>query len=578
MNPHAASVPNNRIPPGRHRGQTPACAFMALALVALLCGCGERRTPVETANAQNRLILSLGAEPQDLDPHRTSGVPAHRVQSALFEGLVVPHPDTLEPLPGVAERWELSADRRTYTFHLRANARWSNGQPVTAGDFAFSFRRILSPELGAQYAKMLFPIENARAYNNGEIENFGRVGVGVPDPHTLVIRLENPTPHFLKMLFHNSYLPVNRAAIAARGDPLSPGTYWTKPGQLVSNGPDTVEDWVVGDRMSVTRNPHYWNRADIAIDGITFKVITDQNVEERAFRAGQLHTTDSLLPAKIDVYRERGDPALVITPWLGTYYYLFNVTPMPAGTTGEPRAALLDVRVRRALALTVNREVITKAITRGGQETAHTFTPPGVNGYDAEPAFVHDPARARALLRDAGYPGGEGFPEIELLYNTSELHRPIAEAVQQMWKSQLGINVRLNNVSWKEVLARRERGEFQLLRAGWIADYPDPGNFLTNFLSYSGLNHSGWQHPRYDALIEAAAAEPTLDGRFARLREAEAILLGDAPLIPVYHYTRIHLKRPELKGWPTNRLAQINYRFLYLDTGAADANREGGAP
>ncbi|MBC2594807.1 peptide ABC transporter substrate-binding protein [Ruficoccus amylovorans] len=527
-----------------------------LVILMLLGGCGRPRTPVEKANAEGILLLGNGADPKDLDPQITTGLPEFIIQTALFEGLTTPNPRTSAPEPGVAESWTHNTDHTTYTFKLRPEARWSNGDPVTAEDFVFSYERILSPAFAAEYAMLLFPLKNARAFNAGEITDFSQVGVKALDAHTLQLETEGPTPHLPIIVSHNAYFPVHPATILKFGKMTDRHTRWTKPGNLVSNGPFQLVDWNLNERILVERNPHYWDADTVRLNGIAFLPITNQNTEERAFRSGQIHVTDSVPLSKRDAYRLSGSPDLHMDPWLGTYYYLLNTARPPFD----------DARVREAFNDAIDRQALVDTVTRGQETIALGIVPPNMEPYHSPPSPIrYDVERARALLAEAGYPDGKGFPAVELLYNTSELHRPIAEALQKMWQKNLGVEVELVNQSWPVYLDRRKKGDYDMARAGWFGDFFDASTFLTMWTSDSGLNHSGWSSPEFDALIKRSEMTADATERLEVLREAEAVFMREMPFLPLYFYNRIYLKRPEVQGWYPNLLDLHPFKYVWLD-------------
>ncbi|GIX22622.1 MAG: ABC transporter permease [Gammaproteobacteria bacterium] len=505
------------------------------------------------------LRIGNGTEPQDLDPHVTTGLPEYRIQLALFEGLVAKDPRTLEPVPAVARHWTVSDDGLRYTFELRPEARWSNGDAVTADDFVFSFRRLLTPALGGEYAYMLYPIVNARAYHLGQIDDFAAVGVRAPDPHTLVIELEHPVPYFLQLLDHHSAYPVHRPTIEAFGAQARRGTAWTRPGNLVGNGPFVLREWSVNRRIVVEPNPHYWNAGAVHLPAIAFLPVEDANTQERMFRGGQLDIVlGGLNPDKIEYYRRERPQALRVSPAYATYYYEFNTRRPPFD----------DPRVRRALAMAIDREAIVERVTRGGQRPAAALTPPDPYGYRPPEALRFDPEAARALLAEAGYPDGRGFPPFEVLYNTAEMHQRIAVAIQQMWKRHLNIEARLTNMEWKVYLAARNDGEFDVARAGWVGDFLDPINFLELLSGYSGNNHSGWSDPRFDALLEQSNRERDRARRYALLQEAERLAMEAMPVIPIYYYSNVQLVSERVQGWHDNLLDYHPYLGVRLDRAA----------
>lgn len=527
----------------------------AAAAISLFPGCSERQTLVQVGDREQILNIGNGAEPQDLDPDIVTGVTEFHIMMSLLEGLVTEDPVDLHPVPGVAESWDISPDRKVYTFHLRKDAKWSNGEPVTARDFWESYKRILTPSLGSEYAYMHFVVKNAEAYNEGKITNFDEVGYKVIDDHTFRITLNNPTPYFLSLLIHMSWLPVNIRTVAKYGDPYQRGNKWTRPGHYVGNGPFVLAKWHVNDVIEVRKSPTYWDRDRVRLKAIRFYPIESDDTEERAFRAGQLHVTETVPLSKMDYYKANYPNLLQIGPYLGTYFYRVNVTKPP----------LNDKRVREALAMAIDRESIVKDIMKGGQQPAFNFVPPGTAGYTCRTHLHENIAEAKRLLAEAGYPNGKGMPPISLLYNTSEAHRTIAEAIQQMWKTKLGVDARLVNEEWKVYLDAQRSLNYQICRAAWIGDYVDPNSFLDMWLTGGGNNETGWSNPEYDRLIAEAAATTDPQQRLEVFQKAEAILIDEMPEIPVYFYTRVYLKRPEVKGWYSNILSDHPYKYVYLE-------------
>ena len=524
-------------------------------LLCLAAGCGRRETRVEFGDRHQILLKGNGTEPQELDPDIVTGVTEYHILMSLLEGLVSEDPHDLHPVPGVAERWDVSPDEKVYTFHLRTNAKWSNGDPVTAQDFLESYKRILTPSLASEYSYMHFVVKNAQAYNEGKIADFSQVGYRALDDHTFQVTLENPTPYFLSLLLHHSWYPVHVPTIRKYGDPYQRGNKWTRPGRFVGNGPFVLTKWRVNDVIIVKKSPTYWDRDRVRLNEIRFYPIESADTEERAFRAGQLHVTDTMALSKIDFYKTHYPDLLKIDPYLGTYFYRINVTKPP----------LNDKRIRRALALTIDRESIVKDVLRGGQLPAFCFTPPGTAGYTCRAHLYEDVNEARRLLAEAGYPDGKGLPPIELLYNTSEAHRIIAEAIQQMWKKSLGVEVQLVNEEWKVYLDAQRTLDYQICRAAWIGDYADPNSFLDMWLTGGGNNETGWSNPEYDRLIAEAARTADPAKRLEIFQQAEAILLDELPIIPIYFYTHVYARRPEVKGWYPTILDNHPYKYVYLE-------------
>jgi oligopeptide transport system substrate-binding protein len=530
-------------------------------LILTLSGCGDYQSNVESGNREGTLHWGNGTEPQSLDPHIATGVPEHHIISSLMEGLVHKDGETLEPRPGVAKSWDISADGRVYTFYLRQDARWSNGDLHNAHDYVWSWWRALQPALGNLYAYMYFPIANAKAYYDGEISDFSQVGVKALDDYVLQVTLTEPIPYFLQLLDHYSTYPVHRATIEKFGTADQRGTRWTFEGNIVGNGAFQLKEWKINRRITVERNPHYWNAENVRLNQVVFYPTENVTTEERMFRAGQLHYSG--IPSdKIQAYSQSDDPSLRIQPYLGVYFYRLNVD----------KPQLSDKRVRRALGMTINRDQLVSQITKGGQIPAYAITPPGTMGYYPESDLTFDPEGAKKLLAEAGYPNGEGFPATEILYNTSEGHRKIAVALQQMWKKHLNIDVVLLNQEWKVYLDTVSNHHYEIARAGWIGDYVDPNNFLDMFLCNGGNNRTRWCNPEYDQIIlQQVPKAKTHQQRLELFQKAETILLDEMPVIPIYIYTSNNLVHPTVKNFGRNILNQANYREMYLESEKTEA-------
>ncbi len=530
-----------------------SCLFVCF--VGLLVSCAKRETLVEQGTREQVLHRGLGADPSELDPHLIPGLPEINVVSTLFEGLVGEDPVDLHPVPGVAESWEVSPDALTYTFHLRANARWSNGEPVTAQDFANSIRRVLTPSLGADNAAMLFVLAEAAAWYQGRLTDYSRVGVRVIDARTLRLTLAHPAPYLLSLLSHPIWYPVHLPTLEKAGGAGQRGSNWTQPETFVGNGPFVLKTWRRGEIITVDQSPTYWDAATVRLHAIHFHPAEDRESEERAFRAGQLHITEALPVGKVDTYKRTQPGVLQIEAFLDTYFYRLNTT----------RPGLDQVKVRQALAAAVDRSDIVEKITRGGQQPAHSFTPPGVGSYVPPDGLKGNYDDARRLLAEAGYPGGKGLPPLEIMINSSGNHRAIAEAIQEMWRRELGVDVRVNNMEQATLFANRRTLDYSIMRAEWSADYLDPKTFLDVFRFDSNNNHTGWKNADYDALL--ATADRTADpaARQALMQRAEIILLHEAPIIPIYYYTSVRLVSPAVHGWHPTLLDRHPYKHVWLE-------------
>lgn len=473
-----------------------------------------------------------GTEPETFDPGLAVGQPDGRVARTIFEGLTVPDPQTLEPRPGQAYRWEMSADGLSYVFHLRPGLVWSNGSPLSARDFQWSWLRVLRPATAARYAGLLYAIENAEAYNKGTLADSNRVGVHAVDDSTLVVRLHAPTAYFLFLTQFYTYLPVPRWVVERYGD------RWTRPEHIVSNGPFLLDFWRQQNRFEFVKNPRYWNAGAVRLDRIVAYSVEELNTSTNLYKAGVFDWNPSgYIPSQFIPYLRHykdyrhGD-------YQGVYFYSINVTRKPFD----------NVWVRRALTYAVDREAIANDLLKGSREPWGNFTPTGYPGYDHPPGITYDPEKARECLRRAGYPDGSGFPRISILFNTSEDHRRIAEAIQAMWRDVLHIEVELSNQEWGSYLQATTALQYDVARRSWIGDYLDPNTFLGCLISGDGNNRTGWSNPRYDALLRQASVEVRPEKRMALLREAEALLLDESPIIPIYHYSTNELVKPYVRG------------------------------
>ncbi len=531
----------------------PACV-----IAGMLTACGSGESNVESGNANGILHYGNGAEPQGLDPHVVTGVPENHIVRALFEGLAVKNPETLEPEPGVAERWDISEDGTVYTFYLNPNARWSNGETMTASDYVWSWNRALHPDTGSLYAYMLYPIVNSEAYSKREITDFGEVGVKALDDHTLQVRLNAPTPYFLQLMDHYSTFAVHPETLLKHGKMTDRFTPWTRVGNIVSNGPFTLEEWSLNRRIIIKKSEHYWDRDNVALNGVYFYPTENVISEERMFRAEQLHYTAVVPLDKIPDYRERPDSPYVQAAYLGTYYYLVNTERPPVD----------NVLVRRALSYALDRDTLTRTVLQDTAIPAYSITPPDTLGYNPPQLFDYDPAKARELLAEAGYPNGEGWPGLEIIYNTQEAHRKIAVAVQQMWKRELNIDITISNQEWKVYLNSVSQREFQVARRGWIGDYVDANNFLDLFITDGGNNNTGYASDEFDDIIlNLAPKAKTRDERYGLFYKAETIMMNEMPIIPIYTYTSKHLIHPSVEGIYPNLMDSLNLKYVKLHPG-----------
>jgi oligopeptide transport system substrate-binding protein len=497
------------------------------------------------------LTFANGAEPETIDPGVLAGQPDGRVARAIFEGLTVPDPRTLEPLPGQAYRWEVGAGGRVYTFHLRPGLRWSDGTPLGARDFLWSWLRVLRPGTASRNAGLLYPIDNAQAFNQGRIEDESRVGLSAPDDSTFVVRLAQPTPYFLFLTQFYTFVPVPRVTVEAFG------RRWTRPENIVGNGPFVLDRWRQGDRFEFVKNPLYWDAGAVRLDRVIALSVDDINTCTNLYKAGVVDwNTSGNIPSQFIPYL-RGYADFRSRPYQGVYFYSFNCTRKPFD----------NVWVRRALAFAVNREAIARDLLKGTRDPWPRLVPSGYPGYPPPVGQVYDPARARACLARAGFPGGRGFPRFAILFNTSEDHRRIAEAIQAMWKKELGVNVELANQEWGSYLQVTLALQYDVTRRSWIGDYLDPNSFLACFRTADGNNRTGWSDRRYDRLLEQAAAELDPARRAAIQARSEELLLDQAPIIPIYHYSTTELVKPYLRGLYPNPLDTHSLKYMWIDRG-----------
>jgi len=528
--------------------RTIGIAILSAALVVAFSACsgGGYRA--------NTLRVATDTEPQALDPHLVTGHTEHRILTSMFEGLTTLNQKTLAVEPGIAESWEVSENGLVYTFTINPNAKWSDGTPVRAQDFAYGWRRHLSPKLGSEYSYMLWCLKNGRAYNEGAITDFDEVGVKVLDDQTLEATLEYPAPYFLSMHIHYAWFPVLQSNVEQFGAIDDRNSKWTRAGNMVSNGPFKLVERKPNQIIRVERNEYYWDAENIKLDGIEFYPMENLLTEERSFQSGKAQLIETLLATKIETYQKERPEVLRIEPLFGTYFYRFNVTRPP----------LDDPRVRRALAMSIDRQSICDAVLYGTGTPATALTPPELAGYTAKASIEYNVEEAKKLLADAGYPNGEGMRTIAILYNESEDHERIAEAIQDMWKKSLNVEVSTSKQEWKVYLNSMNTLNYDVVRSAWIADFLDPINYHECFVTDGGNNRTGWSSPEFDALVEQARYELDHDRRYDLLQQAEAILLKEAPIGPIYTYKQKFLVAPEVQ-WPgANPLGYLNYRYFSL--------------
>lgn len=574
----------------------------------------------------DELWYNLSSEPEWIDPGKASESAGGVVIRNIFSGLTQGHPVTLEPMPDVASGWEIDPDGRRYVFHLRST-HWSDGVPVTAQDFEYAWKRVLDPKTASRYATFLYPLRYGEQWHTRALRVRGQgrmpdasavreattrlapvariveapelksvfvhlkpsedadavrarvvagldgqriggqqaavgvttadvVGVRALDDMTLEVQLETPVPYFLSITSFYTAMPVPRHLLRRLHERGTREELWTRPEHLVTNGAYVLREWKFRQYMLLERNPHYWDADSVRIRRVRMSMVDNSNTALNLYEAGELdHIGQGDLPAEfMDHLSTRAD--FMREPFLATYFLWLNTKAPPMD----------DPRVRRALSLAVDRERLVKYVTRGGQVPSADVVPDGVGGYRGLHTPLFDPAEARRLMREAGYgPGGRRLPPISYQYNTSEGHKQIAEALQQMWKDTLGIEVRLENQEWKVYLKDLEAMNFQIARMGWIGDYADPNTFLELFLAGNGNNHSNWSSPEYAALMQRANATLDRSARLALLRRAETLMRDAAPVIPLYVYTRSELVKPYVRGYWINYMHSTRFRYMWID-------------
>lgn len=531
-----------------------AVTLLLIASVALTGCASSSSAPQQTSEkmaATQTVSFNPGSEPQTLDPQMSSGVSEAIMELSLFEGLT--YVDAKNNVkPGIAEKWDVSADGLTYTFHLR-DAKWSNGDPVTAEDFKFAWLRALDPANAATYAYQLYYLKNGEAYNSKKAKAED-VGVKVIDPKTLEVTLQAPTPYFLSLAAFPTLMPVDEKVVKANKN-------WNlKPETYVSNGPFKMQSWSHNDKMVAVKNDSFWDAKDIKLTQVTFNLVEDGKAALNAFEQGSLDGTVNI-PVD-DIERLKASGTLQQSPFLGTYFYRFNVTKKPFN----------DARVRQALTLAIDRKALIDKVTKGGQTPAYAFVPNGVSDVTTSKDFrktagdfyKEDVAKAKKLLAEAGYPDGKGFPSVSILYNQGNSHEDIAAAIQDMWKQNLGIDVKLTQQEWKVYLDNQEKLNFDISRSGWLSDYVDAMSFIDMFTTNGGNNQTGWSNASYDAAVAKAKSSADPKVRIPAMHDAEKILMDQMPVMPIYFYVNNFVQKPYLKDVGYSPLGFVDFRSAWV--------------
>ncbi len=530
-----------------------AAGILSALITANVAMAADVPAGVQLADKQT-LVRNNGAEVQSLDPHKIEGVPESNVNRDLFEGLVIGDLNG-HPVPGVAESWD-NKDFKVWTFHIRKDAKWSDGSPVTAQDFVYSWQRLADPKTASPYASYL---QYGHVANVDEIiagkKPATDLGVKAIDDKTFEVTLSEPVPYFYKLLVHPSVSPVPKAAIEKYGEK------WTQPANIVTNGAYKLKDWVVNERIVLERNTNYWDNAKTVINQVTYLPISSEVTDVNRYRSGEIDMTYNNMPIELFQKLKKEIPKEVhVDPYLCTYYYEIN----------NQKAPFTDVRVRTALKLALDRDIIVNKVKNQGDLPAYSYTPPYTDGMKlVEPEWFKwsqekRNEEAKKLLAEAGYTADKPLT-FNLLYNTSDLHKKLAIAVASIWKKNLGANVKLENQEWKTFLDSRHQGTFDVARAGWCADYNEPTSFLNTMLSDSSNNTAHYKSPAFDKII-GDTLQVTDEAKRAKLyAQSEQQLDKDSAIVPVYYYVNARLVKPWVGGYTgKDPLDNIYVKNLYI--------------
>jgi oligopeptide transport system substrate-binding protein len=531
-------------------------ALLVLVSAAAFSGCSGGASS-ETTASQTVLLRGNGPEPDSLDPQRARSNESQTILRDVCEGLTLLAKDA-SPAPGTAKEWSISDDGRTYTFKLRPEAKWSNGDPVVGADFVAGLRRLVDPATASQYAQIIDTIENAGDIITGK-KPPDSLGVSAPDDATVVIQLTTPTSYLPALLAHPSTCPVHRPTLAAHPNEIA------KPGVMVSNGAFVPQEWVQGLHILLVRNRHYWNDAATHLDAVKYLQIADENAELTRYRAGEMHVTAVVPRGQFDWIKQNIAAELHVSPQLTTYYYGFNLEHAPFN----------NAKLRRALSEVIDRERLAQSVLRVGEIPAYGWVPPGVHNYSAQSFdYAHQPmdqriAEAKKLYAEAGFSAQKPL-RFELRYNAGEVHERMAVAIASMWKEALGADVKLAAVEFKSLLQDIDRGAVDAFRSSWVGDYNDAYTFLQYLKSDFGINLPHYKSAEYDELMTAAMAEVDETKRRDLLQQAEAVALRDHALLPLYFYVNKRLVKPEVAGWYDNVMNVVYSKDLSLRTTPAN--------
>ncbi len=519
-----------------------------------------------TSDRTDKLIWNIGTEPKTIDPAlNTEG---GSVPRALFDCLTKLDKDG-KVAPGCTESLpEISNDGLKYTFKIRSDAKWQDGKDLTANDFVYSFLRVLKPETGSQYATEFYYIKNAKPYNEGTGKKED-VGLKAIDDKTLEITLENPVAYFSELLSMFIYAPVRQDVVTDKSGSDTNDVWSIDPKTCITNGPFKLKEWTSKDKIVVEKNENWYGAKDVKLKEIEFKMIDESSTAISAFKNGEIDSTDPTPPTEVETLKSSNE--CIILPQLAINYLSINLTDKLKSISEDAYNALTKKEVRQALSLAIDRQSIVDKVTQVGEKPALAFVPYGVkddkgNDFHSKDYFTdNDVAKAKELLAQAGYPDGQGFPKITLTYATDELNKLVLEAIQEMWNENLGIQIELINQESKSYQTTRKNKEHMIGRNKWIGDYMDPNTFLELLYSKNGNNHSGYNNPEYDKLIEQCKIEPDNAKRMEMFRQAEAILMDDFPVIPIYYYTDPVAIKPYVKGFYKLPTGTSYFDQLYIE-------------
>ena len=542
------------------------CAVVLAATLAtsLFIGCGDSSSNSGSSSSNQQLVFNLGEDPETMDPTLNNSSGAGTMILNAFEGLMVLDEND-QPVEGTAESMEVSEDGLVYTFKIREDAKWSDGEAVTADNFNYSWLRALNKETAAEYAYQLFYIKNAEKFYNGEA-TAEEVGINVIDEKTLEVTLETPTAYFPQLLAFTTYVPLREDIVSA-----NPEGWATNPETYVSNGPFKLVQWDMKDQLVFEKNGNYWDKDSVKLESLTFKLVTDDTTAYSELKAGNFDMVNSVPTNEIEPGIEEG--LVHVNPKLGNYYFAINVGKQDT-LSEDVKEVLNNKLVRQALNLAIDRQEIIDNVGKAEQIPAYSFVPQGItdeNGNDFASKEYYDPsdmegniAKAKELLKEAGYENGNGIPTIELMYNSEGAHKDICQIIQQNWE-EIGVNVELTNQEWAVFLNTRQQGDYQIARHGWIGDYIDPMTFLDLWVTGGGNNDCGFSNARYDELIAAAKVETDSAKRLEMLREAEDILMDEMPILPIYYYTTVTAANENVKGVRISTLGKISFKYAYKE-------------